>query len=97
MTMTALQNQAELKFHTVDKTPLIGATFKTTFKHLDNHYHYEIFVRVPYDHQQTGATYESIEGSRMMKIASVGNFQTQGLAMQVMIQRIAELLKKVQR
>lgn len=93
--MTALQNQAELKFHTVDKTPLVGATFKTTFKHLDNHYHYEILIRVPDDHHRQGATYETIEGSRMMKIASVGNFQTQGLAMQGMIQRIEELLQKV--
>ena len=95
--MKTLLDHTELKFHTVDKTPLVGVTFTTDFQHTDNHYHYEIYIRVPSDHQQTGATYETIEGQRMMKIASVGSFPTQGLAFEAMIERIGELLSKVQK
>jgi hypothetical protein len=76
---------------------LFGLTFKTTFKHLDNHYHYEIFVRVPDDHNEEDKTYEDIEGFRTTKIASVGGFQTQGYAFAAMTTRIGELLEQVQR
>jgi hypothetical protein len=88
-----LQDQAELKIYSGNDNPLVGATFKTTFKHLENFYHYEIYVRVPDDHQQPDTGYEEINGQRMKKIASTGGFKTQGLAFQNMVQRIDELLQ----
>lgn len=95
--MTALQDHKELKLHTIDNTPLVGTTFKTDFKHLENYHHYEIFVYVPENFDKPGATYATIKGKRLMKIASKGGFQTQGYAFQNMVQRISELLEKARK
>lgn len=81
-----------------DDKNLFGLTFYSDYQHLENSWHHEIFVRVPDNHiEESGRTYETIDGVRTAKIASQAFYKDESMAVQEMIIKIGELLTLAKR
>jgi hypothetical protein len=92
-----MTSRTATKTYIDDSKNLFGLTFYSDYQHLENSWHYEIFVRVPDDHiEESGRIYETIDGVRTAKIASQAYYKDESMAVQEMIIKIGELLTLAQ-